>query len=254
MMDKPLVAVIGCNRIVEGEPTQTVKMRYVAALIEEAGAVPLVVPSVGRPEDAAAIVARVDAVLLTGSASNIAPRAYGAADGREPFDPNRDRTAFALIKAARHFGVPVVGICRGLQEINVALGGSLSDERDTGTALHHGADDADLETMFAFSHEVMPAPASLLARIAGSASLTVNSVHYQRIERLGEGLRVEATAPDGTIEAIASRETDPLVFAVQWHPEWRPKERRHDIAFWRWLGEAARRSMTRRAENLPPMP
>lgn len=248
-MDRPLIAVIGCNRLVEGEPVQTVKTRYVAAVAEEAGAVPVIVPSLGRAEDAAVIASRVDAIVLTGSASNVNPGAYGAAAGREPFDPNRDRTAFALVRAARHFGVPVIGICRGFQEINVALGGTLGDERDHGTASHHAPDDAELDEMFAFCHEVTPAPASLYARIAGTGPVMVNSVHYQHIDRLGEGLRVVATAPDGVIEAIASREADPLIFAVQWHPEWRPKERPHDIAFWRWVGEAARRAARRRAES-----
>lgn len=250
MSEKPVIAVIGCNRVVEGEPAQTVKTRYVAAVAEQAGAVPVIVPSLGRPDDAAAIVARVDAVLLTGSASNVGPAAYGAGGGREPFDAPRDRTAFALIRAARHFSIPVIGICRGFQEINVALGGTLADERDAGAGRHHAPEGADLEARFTFRHLVEPAPASLFSRIAGAAPVEVNSVHYQRVERLGEGLRVEATAPDGVVEAFASREADPLVFAVQWHPEWRPAERRHDVAFWRWVGESARRAARRRAEGL----
>ena len=252
MTDRPLIAVIGCNKPLDGEPAQTVKTRYLTALAEEASAVPLIVPSLGRLEDAIAIVPRVDAILLTGSTSNLGPATYGAAAGREPFDPSRDRTAFALIRAARHLGVPVIGICRGFQEINVALGGTLADERDAGTGLHHAPDGADLEAQFGFTHEITPAPASLYARLAGTDPLTVNSVHYQHVDRLGDGLRVEATSPDGVVEAFASREADPLVFAVQWHPEWRPRERAHDIAFWRWVGEAARRSARRRAEGVAP--
>lgn len=252
MIDKPVIAVIGCTKQLEGETAQTVKVRYLDAVAEEAGGAPLIVPSLGRPDDAAAIVARVDAVLLTGSVSNLSPRTYGATDGREPFDPGRDRTALALIRAARHFGVPVIGICRGLQEINVALGGTLGDERDLGTGLHHAPDGADLETQFAFTHEVTPAPASLYARLVGVDPVAVNSVHYQRIDRLGEGLRVEATSQDNVVEAVASREADPLIFAVQWHPEWRPRERSHDIAFWRFVGERARRAAKARAEGLPP--
>ncbi len=250
MTEKPLIGVIGCNRMVEDEPSQVVRTRYISALSEEAGGVPLIVPSLGRAEDAALVASRVDALLLTGSATNIEPRAYGAATSRDPFDPMRDRTAFSLIRAARHFSVPVFGICRGLQEINVALGGTLSDERDAGTSLHHAPDTADLDETFAFSHAITPAPASFYARLAGPDPVMVNSVHYQRIDRLGEGLRVEATAEDGTIEAIASREAEPLVFAVQWHPEWHPAERRHDVGFWRWIGEAARQSARRRAEGL----
>ncbi|MBU1175764.1 MAG: gamma-glutamyl-gamma-aminobutyrate hydrolase family protein [Alphaproteobacteria bacterium] len=252
MIDKPLIAVIGCNKMHEGEPAQTVKTRYLTVLAEQAGAVPLIVPSLGRPEDAAAIVARVDAVLLTGSVSNVSPAAYGGGVAHEPFDPARDRTALALIRAARHFGVPVTGICRGFQEINVALGGSLRDERDAGTSVHHVEDEGDLEAEFAHGHEVTPAPASLLARLVGTGPVIVNSVHHQLVDRLGEGLRVEATAADGVVEAIASREADPLIFAVQWHPEWRPQDVAHHIAFWRFVGERARRAATSRAEGLAP--
>lgn len=252
MNERPLIAVIGCNRMIDDEPAQMVKTRYLSAVTEEAGAVPLIVPSLARADDAIAIVPRVDAILLTGASSNVSPAAYGAVAGREPFDPGRDRASVALIRAARHLGVPVIGISRGLHEINVALGGSLADERDEGNNAHHAAADLNIEDMFAFSHEVIPAPASVYARIVGTDPVMVNSVHYQRIERLGDGLRVQATASDGVVEAIASREADPLIFAVQWQPEWHPRERKHDIAFWRWVGDAARRAAQRRIDGLPP--
>ena len=253
MIERPLIAVIGCNKIVDGEPAQAVKNRYVTALSEQASAVPVIVPSLGRAEDAAVIVSRVDAVLLTGAVSNIEPRHYGStAEAVAPSDANRDRTALALIRAARHFAIPVVGICRGFQEINVALGGTLADMRTSGETGHHAPDGATLEEQFAHMHEVTPAPASLFSRLIGTDPVMVNSVHYQRVDRLGDGLRVEATGADGVVEAIASREADPLIMAVQWHPEWRPTERAHDVAFWRWFGEAARRSARRKAELAAP--
>lgn len=255
MIDRPVIALIGCNKPLEGETAHTVKARYVDAIATHAGAAPMIVPSLGRPEDAAAIVPRVDAVLLTGSTSNMEPRNYGASeDGRQPRDTARDRTALALVRAARHFQVPVIGVCRGLQEINVALGGTLADERDhaADAESHHAPDDATLEQMFAYGHMITPAPASLLSRIIGTEDVEVNSVHYQRVDRLGEGLRVEATAADGVVEAISSREAEPLVYAVQWHPEWRPEERPHDIAFWRMVGDMARRCAARRAAGETP--
>lgn len=253
MLDRPVIAIIGCNKIVEGEPAHIVKARYVDAVVKHAGAAPLLVPSLGNMEIAAAIVPRVDAILLTGSHTNIEPRNYGSAEpGREPKDISRDRTSLAVIKAARHFSVPVIGICRGLQEINVALGGTLADERDLGAQgpSHHAPDGSEMDVMFAYSHAATAAPASLMARIAGTGDIEVNSVHFQRIATLGEGLRVEATSGDGVIEAIASREADPLILAVQWHPEWRPEERAHDVAFWHWVGEMARRYAARRASGV----
>jgi len=242
MADRPVVAVSSCNKLVENEPACAVKNRYLETLARHADVVPLVVPPLGKPDDAAEIVARVDAVMLTGSASNVEPHHYGsAATNRAPHDPARDITTISLIKAARHFGVPIIGVCRGLQEINVAFGGSLSDGRELDEWSHHAGEDVDIEEMFAHTHKVHLAPASLLSRVIGQSEVEVISVHYQHVERLGDGLRVEATADDGVIEAIASREAQPQVLAVQWHPEWRPEQRLHDLRFWHLVGDMARR-------------
>lgn len=240
-MTKPVIGVIGCNKLLEGEAAHTVKARYVEGITEFAEAIPLIVPSVGRVADIPTIIARLDAVLLTGGTANIEPHHYGTGGGRGPWDEKRDDTSFAVIEAARSANVPVIGICRGLQEINVALGGTLIDLRDTeaGMHLHHAPDDASLEDMFAHAHTIDVAPGSLLADITGAASLQVNSIHYQTIDKLGSGLRVEATAEDGCIEAISSRDGR-SIFAVQWHPEWRSGERAHDIAFWGYVGALAR--------------
>lgn len=247
MNDRPVIGVIACNREVEGEPAQTVKLRYVAGVRDHAGAVPVLVPSLGHPEDAEAVVARLDAVLLTGSTSNVEPHRYRAETGHPPHDAPRDETALALVRAGIAANVPVIGICRGLQEINVALGGTLVDQRDAGLTefAHHAPGDADLEGMFAHFHPAKIEAGSHLAEITGQRELWVNSVHFQTIARLGEGLKVEARAPDGVIEAVSSADGEG-VFAVQWHPEWRPRERPHDIAFWRHVGDLARRARERR--------
>lgn len=245
MAQRPVIGVIGCNKMLEGEPAQTVKGRYVDAVSRYADAIPLIIPSLDRPEDAPAIIDRVDALLLTGAISNIEPHHFGDGDGREPKDPFRDTTALALIAAAREADAPIIGICRGLQEINVALGGTLSDQRDddTGSVTHHAPDDASWEDMFAQTHEIDVAPGSLLSQIVGASHLDVNSVHYQYVATLGDGLRVEATAHDGVVEAISSRDGH-AIFAVQWHPEWRPDTRPHDLAFWRHVGNLARLRLT----------
>lgn len=250
MRQRPIVAVMGCNKPLEGETATTVKFRYVDAVARFGECVPMIVPSLARMEDAGDIVTSVDAILLTGSTANIEPHRYKSdEDAYHPVDPARDTTSIALIKAAKHFGVPLFGICRGMQEINVALGGTLIDERRSGEPKwsHHAPDHASLEEMFEHYHPAQVAPASFLNRLTGKQELQINSVHYQMVGELAPGLRVEATADDGVVEAISSREADPLIFAVQWHPEWKPETRQHDMAFWRNLGDMARRRLTQSA-------
>ena len=239
---RPVIGVIACCRTVEGEPAQAVKHRYLEGVERFADAVPLIIPSNQSVTNAAEIIARLDAILLTGSNSNIDPQHYGSADaGQAPVDSGRDTLSLALIRAAIKAGKPVFGICRGLQEINVALGGSLHDMRaSNGAGSHHAADDADLEAMFGHSHALAVAPGTTLAKVTGSDELIVNSVHFQTIDRLAPGLQVNATGPGNIIEAIAATATPAPVFAVQWHPEWRPQERSHDLAFWQFVGQAAR--------------
>ena len=241
-LHRPVIGVIACGRTVEGEPAQAVKLRYLEGVERHAQAVPLIVPTNQPPSGAADIVARLDAVLLTGSSSNIAPRHYGSeAPGRAPSDAGRDDFGQALIRAAITAAKPVFGICRGLQEINVALGGTLKDLRASiGPDQHHAPEEASLEDMFGFSHAISVVPNSTLHRVTQAGELKVNSVHYQAIDRLGDGLTVNATGPSGIIEAIAATTTPAPVFAVQWHPEWRPENRPHDLSFWHYLGEAAR--------------
>jgi len=239
---RPVIGIIACGRTVEGEPAQAVKHRYIEGVERFAAAVPLIIPSHQSAANAAAIVARLDAVLLTGSNSNIDPRHYGSAGpAQQPVDSARDTLSAALIRAAIASGKPVFGICRGLQEINVALGGTLRDLRaGDGAGRHHAAENADLDEMFGHVHPVAVPAGSVLAGVTGSDGFTVNSVHFQAIDRLAPGLVVNATGPDGIVEAIAATDTLAPVLAVQWHPEWRPQERPHDLAFWQFVGQAAR--------------
>jgi putative glutamine amidotransferase len=239
---RPVIGIIACGRAVEGETAQIVKHRYIEGVERFADAIPLIIPSHQATRNAADIVAHVDAILLTGSNSNIDPKRYGVSGPRhEPVDSARDSFSAALVQAAIAAAKPVFGICRGLQEINVAMGGTLRDMRaGAGAGTHHAADDADLDGMFAHSHTIDLAPGGTLAAATGSTSLVVNSVHFQTIDRLAPGLMVNATGPDQIIEAIASTATVAPVFAVQWHPEWRPQERPHDLAFWQFVGRVAR--------------
>lgn len=243
MTTRPSLGITACARAIGEEAAQAVMERYVAAAARHADCVPLLIPSLPDLASAEEVVARVDGVLLTGSPSNIDPRLYG--DGPSdagPFDAGRDTMALALIAACRAAGKPVFGICRGLQEINVAFGGGLARDRaDADRALpHHAPADADLETMFGHRHAVTLAPGGVLARAIGLERLTVNSAHYQGIDRLGEGLSVEARADDGTIEAVAGPADGPPLLAVQWHPEWSPEEDPSAAAFFGLLGRALR--------------
>lgn len=243
MRQRPVIGVIACERQVEGEPAQAVKHRYLEAVERFAEAAPVIIPTNQSEAGARDIVQRLDAVLLTGSGSNIEPLRYGAAfPAQPPLDRGRDLFGHALIHAAIAAGKPVFGICRGLQEINVALGGTLRDLRAEDAARHHhAADTAGLEETFAYGHVISVTDGSALQRLAGSETLAVNSVHYQAVDRLAAGLAVDAQGPDGVIEAISATHASAPVFAVQWHPEWRPEARPHDLAFWQYLGEAARR-------------
>ena len=239
---RPVIGVIACGREVEGEPAQAVKHRYLEAVEMHAGAATLIIPSNQSEAFVGDVVARLDAILLTGSNSNMHPGRFGSnAAAQAPVDAQRDGLSQSLIAAAIAASKPLFGICRGLQEINVAFGGTLRDLRASRIwQRHHAAPGAPLFDTFAHGHEVEVAAGSPLHRYAGSRSLTVNSVHYQAIDRLAEGLVVNATSPDGVIEAISASHSSAPVFAVQWHPEWRTGERPHDLAFWRFLGEAAR--------------
>lgn len=243
-LSRPVIGVIACGRSVEGEPAQAVKLRYLEAVERFADAVPVIIPTNQAAANAADIVARLDAILLTGSNSNIAPIHYGSDQpGQAPTDIGRDDFGQALIRAAVTAAKPLFGICRGLQEINVAFGGTLKDLRDSiGPDLHHAPSEATLGETFAFSHRIDLAPSGILHRFAEADSLVVNSVHFQAIDRLAEGLVVNAKGPGGVIEAISATGTAAPVFAVQWHPEWQPDGRHHDLAFWHYLGEAARAS------------
>lgn len=242
MQYRPLIGVIACERRVEDEPAQAVKHRYLEAVERFADAVPVMIPTNQSPDNAAILVGRLDAVLLTGSGSNIEPVRYGSDDpAQAPTDRARDLFGSALIRAAIAAGKPVFGICRGLQEINVALGGTLRDLRAADLAAnHHAPSDAGNDEMFGYNHAIDVVAGGMLQRFSGSDSLTVNSVHYQAIDRLADGLAINARGPEGVIEAVHAPHTTAPVFAVQWHPEWHPEGRAHDLAFWHYLGEAAR--------------
>jgi putative glutamine amidotransferase len=241
----PLIAV-PADRVQRGLHHQhSVGEKYLQAVTDAAGGLPLMVPALPERLDLRGLLAQVDGVLLTGSSSNILPQYYQGASpapDREPRDPARDGTNLQLIPLAIDMGVPVLGICRGLQELNVALGGTLLQKvhEQPGKMDHREDRGAPLEVQYGPAHPVHVVAGSLLAAIAGEGEHLVNSVHGQGIDRLAPGLRVEAVAPDGLVEAVSLPSARALTLGVQFHPEWRVMETPFFLAVFRAFGDACR--------------
>lgn len=248
-MTRPVLGISCCTRTLGSESAHAVIDRYVTAAMRHADAAALLVPALPELMRADEIVPRLDGLLLTGSPSNLDPARYGdpAPDAPGPFDPARDAMTTALVHAMLAAGRPVFGICRGLQEINVAFSGTLCRDigsgtlrRDTGSSPdlipHHAPDDAGFAEMFDHCHEVTLTPGGRLHAAFAADRLVVSSVHYQGIDRLGSGLAVEARAADGLVEAVAA----PNLLAVQWHPEWDAATNPQSRTFFHLLGQALR--------------
>lgn len=229
----PACAFTARNRIEHGTPG-----RYCAAVLGGAGAVPVIIPPVG--EAALAVLDRLDGLLLPGSPSNVEPHHYGTAEDETPelHDPARDGTTLPLIREALRRGMPLLAICRGIQELNVALGGTLHQR----VQLLPGRDDhrgrgATLDEQYALRHEI--SVHGQLARLLGRDRTRVNSVHGQAIDAVAPGLVVEARAEDGTIEAVRV-EGASFALGLQWHPEYRYAEHPDSVALFRAFGDACR--------------
>ncbi len=188
-----------------------------------AGCLPVQLPVLDEPLDPAALLDVASGVLVTGSRSNVHPPLYGAEATEEagPYDQARDRTTLPLIRETLRRGLPLLCICRGMQELNVALGGSLHAELHEvdGRDDHRSPPQPDLDARFGLRHDVTLTPDGPLAAILGGGPVRVNSVHRQGVDRLGEGLSVEALAADGTIEAVSVDGARAFALGVQWHPE-----------------------------------
>lgn len=222
---RPCVGVMSCSCDFRGEPGVYLPSRYVDGISEQLDADILLIPPVPQAVRTASVLAKLDGIILTGSPSNIEPARYGLSAGAGPFDRLRDDVALDLILEAKSRRLPMLGICRGLQEINVALGGTLQDGlgADERMLRHHAPDGTDGPGQFSWSHSLDVAPDSLLYRELGTVAVEINSIHYQGIASLGDGLRIEALAPDGVVEAVAA--DDYPIYAVQWHPEMRVESR-----------------------------
>ncbi|WP_205478312.1 gamma-glutamyl-gamma-aminobutyrate hydrolase family protein [Sphingomonas arenae] len=240
-MARPVLGIICCNRHVGVEPAQVVMERYVRSAMTHADVAALLVPSLPDLMSAAEVAPRLDGILLTGSPSNVESHRYGDGEGSGPYDPGRDEIALSLVEAMAERRKPVFGICRGFQEINVALGGTLRRDTSENDELirHHAPAGADFDAMFDHKHRVFLKGGGMLAAAFRKPELHVNSVHYQGIGQLAPGLRVEATAPDGLVEAYSADLQGAPLLAVQWHPEWDASDP-DSQTFFHLLGRALR--------------
>ncbi|MEQ7415903.1 gamma-glutamyl-gamma-aminobutyrate hydrolase family protein [Xanthomonas campestris pv. campestris] len=247
----PLVGLPTDRSLHGPHPFLAVGEKYVRAVVEAAGAQPVLLPSLQPPLDAGAWLQRLDGLLLTGAVSNVEPHHYSDEPSWEgnPHDPARDATSLALIPQALARGLPVLAICRGLQEVNVALGGRLHQRvhEVPGLADHREDRSAPLDIQYGPAHPVQLQPGGWLAGMSDTAQVQVNSLHGQGIATLAAGLLVEATAPDGLIEAF--RGPGPgFLLAVQWHPEWRVTQHPFYRAIFHAFGEACRQYAAQRGK------
>jgi putative glutamine amidotransferase len=241
-MTRPVLGVIACNRMVGTESAQAVMDRYIRAAMTYADVAALIVPSLADLMTAAEVAPRLDGILLTGSPSNVATARYGEDGGEGPFDDARDEIALSMVDRMIDAQKPVFGICRGFQEINVALGGTL--RRDTSASddliRHHAPDGVAFDAMFSHRHPVEITEGGMLAAAYSKPAMDVNSVHYQGIGKLADGLSVEARAPDGLVEAYSARPNGAPLLAVQWHPEWGTENDPDSQTYFHLLGKALR--------------
>jgi putative glutamine amidotransferase len=225
-------------------PFHMVGEKYAHAVLEAADALPLLIPSFGEELRLDDLVRRLDGILFTGSPSNVEPRHYDGtpSDPDTLHDPERDATTLPLIRKAVQAGIPVLGVCRGFQEMNVAFGGTLHQKVHEVPGYDDHRDDTSLplDVQYGPAHDVILEPGGLLRAMAGSDRVRVNSLHSQGIDQLAPGLVVEARATDGLIEAFHVRNAPRFAVAVQWHPEWKVMTNPFSRALFAAFGAASR--------------
>jgi len=246
----PLIGVTACTKQVGLHPYHIAGDKYVRAVAVGAGGLPLIIPSLADLLDFDALLESLDGLLFTGSPSNVEPHLYSgpASAPGTLHDPERDATTLPLIRAAVAAGVPVFGICRGFQEMNVAFGGSLHQKvHETGTFMdHREPENEPVEVQYSPSHPLHVQPGGVLAGLGLPDEIRVNSIHGQGVERLAPGLRVEALAPDGLIESVSVEGAKSFALGVQWHPEWQVASNPEYLAIFQAFGDACRKRASQR--------
>ena len=246
---RPLIGLSADCKLLDGRRYHTLGDKYARAVAEAAGGTPLVLPAMVEQMDLDAVLAVLDGVVLTGSPSNVHPSRYGQppAESAEPYDEARDGLTFGLLSATLERGVPLLAICRGFQELNVALGGTLHANlhEQPGCFDHRAPRSDDIDVRYGARHSVRLRSGGVLQGVLGAEQVEVNSLHRQGVDRLAERLLVEATADDGTIEAVSVRDSRGFALGVQWHPEYRVLD--NDVS--RRLFEAFGKAVATRART-----
>jgi putative glutamine amidotransferase len=244
MAHRPLIGIPADRRMIGMHPFHAVGEKYARAVLEAADSVPVLIPAMAREMGMEELIERLDGIVFTGSPSNVEPHHYQGrpSDPGTLHDPARDAMTLPLIRKAVAAGVPVLGICRGFQEMNVAFGGTLHQKLHEvpGYMDHRDDESQPLEVQYGPAHEVTLEAGGLLRSLAGTDHLTVNSLHSQGVERLGRELAVEARAPDGVVEAFRVPNAQRFAVAVQWHPEWKVMANPFSRALFAAFGAASR--------------
>ncbi|MFM4805268.1 gamma-glutamyl-gamma-aminobutyrate hydrolase family protein [Aeromonas bivalvium] len=247
---KPLVLMTMGSQARNGHDYQVMTHKYIKPLVEISDCTPLLVPTCCGTEALEHYLSLADGIYLSGAGSNIDPALYGQQNLTPDKAQDRERDLFdiALVRAAIDKGVPILGICRGMQEINVALGGDIHQKvySEPGFDDHREDPEDPPELQYGESHMVELVEGSWFADLMGTRRIPVNSLHGQAIRRLGRGLAPLAHAEDGVIEAIHAPGLPQFTLAVQWHPEWHASENPHSVKIFTAFGEACRRQAAQR--------
>jgi putative glutamine amidotransferase len=241
---RPIVIVPACTRDFSEHPYHAAQHKYVDAIVLGADCAPMILPSLGASLDLETMLDLCDGIMLTGSASNVHPSYYSedVLDPSLPQDPARDQTTLPLIRAAVERGIPIIAICRGFQEMNVALGGSLHQavQAVPGKFDHRENPELGMDEQYGDAHKVQLVEGGMLHGILGASEIPVNSLHGQGVNEMASGLVVEATAEDGLVEAFTVGHAPGFTLAVQWHPEWRIIHNPNSMKMFGAFGNACR--------------
>jgi putative glutamine amidotransferase len=244
---RPVIGIPADRRMIGPHPFHAVGEKYITAVVQAADCLPLLIPVLETPLDVTQILAHVDGIFFPGSPSNVEPTRYSGPPSVEGtlHDPYRDATTLSLIPRAVADAIPVFGVCRGFQEMNVAMGGTLHQRvhEIAGFNDHREDKEQPLDVQYAPAHEVVLEPGSLLRGLADGDRIQVNSLHWQGVDRLAPDLAIEARAPDGLVEAFRVKSAPSFALAVQWHPEWQVMKNPFSQALFAEFGRASRARM-----------
>jgi putative glutamine amidotransferase len=248
---RPLVGLPADTYEKDGFQYHSLGDKYVRALTDVARVEAVMIPNLIDADNLDGLLHHFDGVLMTGAVSNVHPPHYGEepTQDHEPYDHHRDAITLKLIRRVIERGIPLFCICRGFQELNVAMGGSLETElqRGDGRLDHRAPMSDDVDVRYGPRHSIAISTGGLLDHVLGKRETMVNTIHRQGIKKLGAGLNVEAVAPDGIVEAVSVKGAKAFAFGTQWHPEFKAAQNPDSVKLFNAFGDAVRAH--RRARN-----